>query len=76
MAEVEEKRREKEEENARRKELARQQKLGGAVTADAMDDDAEFEQFEAEGDELLADDSDDDSMEVVSLYMHGKSQQN
>lgn len=31
------------------------------------DDDEEFEQFDAEGDELLAEDSDeDDSMQVVS----------
>jgi nuclear GTP-binding protein len=33
-----------------------------------MEDDEEFEQFDAEGDELLADDSseDEDSMQVVS----------
>lgn len=32
------------------------------------DDDDDFEQFDAEGDELLAEDSDDeDSMQVVSM---------
>jgi hypothetical protein len=34
-----------------------------------MENDEEFEQFDAEGDELLADDSseDEDSMQVMSL---------
>lgn len=34
-----------------------------------MEDDEEFEQFDAEGDELLAEDSseDEDSMQVVGL---------
>lgn len=36
------------------------------------DDDDEFEQFDAEGDELLAEDSDDeDSMQVVSTVLDG-----
>ena len=38
-----------------------------------MDDDEEFEQFDAEGDELLAEDSEDEnSMQVVSS--HGSQQ--
>jgi nuclear GTP-binding protein len=66
LAEVEEQRRKKEEENALRRQLAKEQKLAGGAVADAMEDDEEFEQFDAEGDELLADDSseDEDSMQV------------
>ncbi|KAH9865786.1 hypothetical protein J1614_009373 [Plenodomus biglobosus] len=66
LAEIEEQRRKKEEEKARLRELAKQQKSGGAANTDAMDDDdSEFEAFDAEGDELLADDSEDeDSMQV------------
>ncbi|KAJ4355090.1 nuclear GTP-binding protein nug1 [Ascochyta clinopodiicola] len=66
LAEVEEQRRLKEEDAVRRRELAKQQRAGGVAAADAMeDDDDEFEQFDAEGDELLAEDSDDeDSMQV------------
>jgi nuclear GTP-binding protein len=66
LAEAEEQRRRREEENARRRQLAKEQKLGGAPAEDAMEDE-EFEQFDAEGDELLADDSseDEDSMQVV-----------
>lgn len=43
--------------------------MSGASAEDAMEDDEEFEQFDAEGDELLADDSseDEDSMQVVRL---------
>jgi nuclear GTP-binding protein len=68
LAEVEEQRRQKEEEIVRRRELGKQQKASGGAVTDAMeDDDEEFEQFDAEGDELLAEDSDDeDSMQVVS----------
>jgi nuclear GTP-binding protein len=65
LAEVEEQRRRKEEEAARRRQLAKEQNQGGATAEDAMEDDEEFEQFDAEGDELLADDSEDeDSMQV------------
>ncbi|KAF1364757.1 hypothetical protein EJ07DRAFT_161741 [Lizonia empirigonia] len=66
LAEVEEQRRQKEEDAVRRRELAKQQRANGGAAADAMeDDDEEFEQFDAEGDELLAEDSDDeDSMQV------------
>ncbi len=65
---MEEQRRRKEEEAARRRQLAKEQNQGGATAEDAMEDDEEFEQFDAEGDELLADDSEDeDSMQVVSL---------
>jgi nuclear GTP-binding protein len=66
LAEVEEQRRQKEEEIVRRRELGKQQKASGGAVTDAMeDDDEEFEQFDAEGDELLAEDSDDeDSMQV------------
>ena len=47
--------------------MAKQQKPGGVDTEVEAEDD-EFEQFDAEGDELLAEDSeDDDSMHVVSL---------
>ncbi|KAL6704025.1 nuclear GTP-binding protein nug1 [Coniothyrium glycines] len=66
LAEIEETRRRKEEENAQRRELAKQQKAGAAVAEDVMEDD-EFEQFDAEGDELLAEDSEDeDDMQVES----------
>lgn len=66
LAEAEEQRRNREEENARRRQLAKEQKLNAASAEDAMEDDEEFEQFDAEGDELLADDSseDEDSMQV------------
>ena len=49
--------------------MAREQKTGGTSAEDAMDEEEEFEQFDAEGDELLADDSseDEDSMQVVRL---------
>lgn len=69
LAEAEEQRRKKEEENARRRQLAKEQKLNGTDAENAMEDDDEFEQFDAEGDELLADDSseDEDSMQVVCL---------
>ena len=69
MAEVEEGRRKKEEEKARLRQIAKEQRLGGATATDAMEGDDEFEQFDAEGDELLAEDSseDEDSMQVVSL---------
>jgi nuclear GTP-binding protein len=51
----------------------KQQALTGQGAEDAMDDE-EFEQFDAEGDELLADDSDDDdSMQVVSMHKPGCS---
>ena len=51
------------------RQLAREQKTSGTSAEDAMDDEEEFEQFDAEGDELLADDSseDEDSMQVVRL---------
>lgn len=66
LAEVEETRRRKEEENARRKELAKQQQKAGGQDAEDVMEDSDFEQFDAEGDELLAEDSDDeDSMQVV-----------
>ncbi|KAF1943190.1 nucleolar GTP-binding protein 2 [Clathrospora elynae] len=67
LAEIEETRSRKEEENARRRELARQQRLGSgaAADADAMEDADEFETFDAERDELLADNSEDeDSMQM------------
>lgn len=68
MAEVEETRRRKEEEAAQRRELAKQQKLGAVVTADAMEDDDEFEQFDVEDNELLDDASEDEeSMQVVGV---------
>lgn len=46
--------------------MAKQQRANRETAADAMeDDDQEFEQFDAEGDELLAEDSDDEnSMQV------------
>jgi nuclear GTP-binding protein len=51
----------------------KQQALTGQGAEDAMDDE-EFEQFDAEGDELLAGDSDDDdSMQVVSMHKPGCS---
>lgn len=67
LAEAEEQRRRREEDNARRRQLAKEQKLNGASAEEAMEDDEEFEQFDAEGDELLAEDSseDEDSMQVV-----------
>jgi nuclear GTP-binding protein len=67
LAEVEEQRRQKEEEAVRRRALAKQQRASTGASADAMEDDEddEFEQFDAEGDELLAEDSgDEDSMQV------------
>ncbi|CAO2650415.1 Nn.00g017070.m01.CDS01 [Neocucurbitaria sp. VM-36] len=67
LAEVEETRRRKEEETAQRRELAKQQKLGAGATADTMEDDGEFEQFDVEDNELLDDASEDgDSMQVDS----------
>ncbi|EFQ90135.1 hypothetical protein P3342_003393 [Pyrenophora teres f. teres] len=64
LAEVEEQRRRKEEEKARLRQLAREQKTGGTAAEDAMEDDEEFEQFDAEGDELLADDSTEDEVSM------------
>ena len=67
MAEIEEQRQRKEEEAARRRELARQQNHGENSTGDAMEHDIEFEQFDAEENELLDSDStDENSMQVVS----------
>ncbi|KAH6615214.1 nucleolar GTP-binding protein-like protein 2 [Boeremia exigua] len=66
LAEVEEQRRQKVEDVARRRQLAKEQRANGGASADAADamedNDEEFEEFDAEGDELLAEDSDD--MEV------------
>ncbi|RMZ69028.1 Delta-1-pyrroline-5-carboxylate dehydrogenase mitochondrial [Pyrenophora seminiperda CCB06] len=69
LAEVEEQRRRKEEEKAHLRQLAREQKNAGTAAEDAMEDDEEFEQFDAEGDELVADDSsdDEDSMQVQAV---------
>src|SRR5690242_16582296 len=66
LAEVEEQRRQKEEDAVRRRQLAKEQRANGGASADATEDNNdEFEQFDAEGDELLAEDSDDeDSMQV------------
>jgi len=69
LAEVEEQRRRKEEDNARRRQLAKEQQQKGTTAEDVMEDDEEFEQFDAEGDELLADDSEDeDSMQVDNKF--------
>jgi nuclear GTP-binding protein len=63
LAEVEEGRRRKEEETARRRELAREQKLNGGAVAEGADD---FEEFDAEDNEQLDTDSEDeDNMDVV-----------
>ena len=44
-----------------------QQKLGEYAIGDVMEDDVEFEQFDAEENELLNDDNEDEeSMQVVS----------
>jgi nuclear GTP-binding protein len=72
LAEIEEGRRRKEEEKAHLRQVAKEQRLGGATATDAMDDDEEFEQFDAEGNELLAEASsdDEDSMQVVGPSHH------
>jgi nuclear GTP-binding protein len=63
LAEVEENRRLKVEETARRRELAKEQKLNGGVVTEGADD---FEEFDAEDNEQLDTDSEDeDTMDVV-----------
>jgi nuclear GTP-binding protein len=63
LAEVEENRRRKEEENTRRRELVKEQKSNGGAAVQVADD---FEEFDAEDNELLdADSEDDDTMDVV-----------
>ncbi|KAF1915249.1 nucleolar GTP-binding protein 2 [Ampelomyces quisqualis] len=62
LAEVEENRRRKEEETARRRELAKEQRQNGGVSAEAAGD---FEEFDAEDNELLDTDSEEeDTMDV------------
>jgi nuclear GTP-binding protein len=64
LQEIEEKRRLKEEENARRRQLAKAQKLGVATEDDAIDDSGS----ELEDSELVDVDPDqEDSMHIVSL---------
>jgi nuclear GTP-binding protein len=68
LAEVEEKRRLKEEETARFRQLAKEQRAnGGAAATDPAED---FEEFDAEDNELLDDDSeDDDAMDMVGPFL-------
>jgi nuclear GTP-binding protein len=70
LAEIEEARRKKEEENARRRQLAKEQRLAGQAQGDAIEDSDD----ESEGGDMDDVESDqDDSMQVVSLFLSGSS---